>query len=61
MNRIEPDFRTWAQNIIMSMSAPFEDRLAEALSQAYKQGYHTGLNLGWAIEFDKENKHRKDI
>ena len=64
MNRIEPDFRTWAQNIIMSMSAPFEDRLAEALSQAYKQGYRVtpeGLFIspsGEIIDFSKQPRTR---
>lgn len=48
----EPDFRTWADTLTLMTRKEIET----ALEQAFNQGYHLGLNQGWAIEQDKEHK-----
>ncbi len=53
---MKPDFRTWAENItnIYRKYGTAQDEISRALEQAFDQGYHLGLNKGWAIEQDKE-------
>lgn len=52
----KPDFKTWAENIVLLAQAhgTAREEVEKALEQAYDQGYHLGLNNGWAIEQDKE-------
>jgi hypothetical protein len=51
----KPDFKTWAENIVLTAqtNGSAHEEIELALKQAYTQGYHLGLNLGWAIEQDK--------
>ncbi len=43
-----PDYIQWA----LSLETPGD--IAEALAKAFNQGYHLGLNKGWAIEQDRD-------
>lgn len=45
-----PDFEIWAISIAGRKTQDIE----EALLQAFNQGYHYGLNKGWANEMDKD-------
>ena len=53
-----PDFKLWAVNIsnLIEQHGHDIEEIEKALKQAYDQGYSLGLNLGWAIEQDKEIK-----
>lgn len=58
----KPDFKIWAENIVLmahTYGTAYEE-IERALEQSYDQGYHLGLNQGWAIEQDKEHKHTTD-
>ena len=50
------DFKTWAEHIILiaQENGTAHEEIERALEQAYNQGYHLGLNNGWAIEQDKD-------
>ena len=50
-----PDFKQWAYNITIrtNMTRRTIDEIETALRQAYEQGYHYGLNMGWAEEQEK--------
>lgn len=50
-----PDFREWAENIVLIARdhGTAQEEIEKALEQAFNQGYHLGLNKGWAIEQDK--------
>ncbi len=50
------DFKTWAEHIILvaQENGTAHEEIERALEQAYNQGYHLGLNSGWAIEQDKD-------
>ena len=58
LEAVMPDFRTWADNIltISRQLGTAQDEIEDALTEAFNQGYHLGLNKGWAIEQDKEWK-----
>ncbi len=52
-----PDFEQWAIHTIqrIGLNKTSIKTVAESLEQAFEQGYHLGLNQGWAIEQDKEH------
>lgn len=52
---MNPDYRTWADNII-NMAKKYgtaQEEIEKALKEAFHQGYQLGLNKGWAIEQNK--------
>ena len=51
---ILPHYTQWA------LTLETTDEIAEALANAFNQGYHLGLNNGWAIEQDKEIQAQED-
>jgi len=53
---MKPDFRTWAENIVLLAQAhgTGTEEIERALMQSYDQGYHFGLHYGWSEEQDKE-------
>lgn len=53
---MKPDFRQWAENITMvaRQFGTAHEEIERALEQSFDQGYHLGLNKGWAIEQDKD-------
>ena len=53
-----PDFEQWASNLVNGYENVSEAAVETALEQAFEQGYHLGLNKGWAIEQDKDCKHK---
>ncbi len=55
----KPDYKTWAETIILMARdhGTAQEEIERALEQAYNQGYHLGLNNGWAIEQDKDLGH----
>jgi hypothetical protein len=55
-----PDFKEWVKSL---MSLPphsnHPSSIEQALKDAFDQGYHLGLNQGWAIEQDKEYANKE--
>lgn len=69
MSVTEPDFEQWALSIIRNCygCSPDVSEISEGLKQSYeqgialgdRQGYERGLNIGWAIEQDKDVSNKK--
>lgn len=53
-----PDFDTWGLAVQCNSHGLLSENIAEALRAAFEQGYHLGLNKGWALEQDKDNAKR---
>lgn len=51
-----PDFKQWSKNVLLLASAnsTLTKEIETALKQAFEQGYHYGLNSGWAVEQENE-------
>lgn len=57
----KPDFKTWAENIVLMAQAhgTAREEIERALEQSFNQGYSLGLNQGWAIEQDADTSQQK--